>query len=89
MSKESFIFVLGIIIAVTPFLGIPGSWKQYVLVISGILIVIVSYQLRRAAFFRSIETPQGERKGDAFVESNVLKVHQVEDEDAEQSEVHV
>lgn len=69
MSKESFIFILGVVVAVTPFLGIPGTWKQWVFIIAGVLIIVVGYQLRRASFIRSIETPHGERRADAFVES--------------------
>lgn len=84
MTRESFILTLGAIVLVTPFLGIPGSWKQYILVASGVLIVIVSYQLRRAAFFRSIETSEGERKADAFVENKILEVHTAEHSEEEQ-----
>lgn len=90
MTRESFILILGAIVAATPFLGIPGSWKQYILVASGVLIVIVSYQLRRAAFFRSIETSDGERRADAFVESKALEEHTAErSEEEHQNEANI
>ena len=69
MTKESFIFLLGIVVLVTPFLGIPGEWKQYTHIGAGILIVIVGYRLRRAAYFRSIEEQGGERRTEMFVEN--------------------
>jgi hypothetical protein len=69
MSRESFVFLLGIIILVTPFLGIPGEWKQWILPVAGLFVAIVGYRMRRAAFLRSIATATGERRSDAFVEN--------------------
>lgn len=69
MTRESLIFLLGIIVLLTPFLGIPGEWKHYITIGAGVLIVIVGYQLRRAAYLRSIESHNGERHTDVFVES--------------------
>jgi len=69
MSRESLIVSLGIILAVTPFLGISGDFKRYIFIGGGLLIAVVGYQLRRAAFFRSIQTSNGEKRSDSFVES--------------------
>lgn len=69
MSRESFVFVLGFVVFLTPFLGIPGDWKKIIFVVVGILIMLFGYGLRRNAFLRSIETVKGERRGDSFVES--------------------
>ena len=69
MTRESIIFLLGVVVLVTPFLGIPGEWKQYINISAGVLIVIVGYQLRRAAYFRSIEEESGELRTDVFVEN--------------------
>lgn len=71
MSKESLVFTLGVIVALTPLAGIPDDWKQKIFIGAGIVLVVLGYQLRRAAFLRSIETPHGERRSDAFVESKV------------------
>ncbi len=69
MSKESLVFVLGTIIFFTPFLGLPNEYKQIILTIAGVLLIITGYRLRRRAFMRSLEHESGERRSDAFVES--------------------
>lgn len=68
MSRETLIFVIGFLLIVIPFLGIPIVWKEYVLAGLGVLVFILGYQLRRSAYARSIERESGERVGDAFVE---------------------
>ena len=78
MSRESFVFILGLVVGATSFLGIPGEWKRWVFVIAGLLIAVIGYQLRRAAFFRSIETPHGEKHADAFVENSAPTVEEEE-----------
>ncbi len=69
MSKETFVFILGILVFFTPFLGLPGDYKEWILIVSGVLLVVTGYRLRRAKFLRSLEHHSGERRGDAFVES--------------------
>lgn len=69
MSKETFVFILGIVVFFTPFLGLPGEYKEWILIVSGILLFVTGYRLRRAKFLRSLEHHSGERRGDAFVES--------------------
>ena len=73
MSRESFVFALGILLFITPFLGIPNSYKEWVVIVSGIVIMFLGYSLRRSAFLRSISDDRGERRGDAFVESVGMK----------------
>lgn len=80
MSRESLIFILGIVVLVTPFLGVPSDWKQYILAASGGIIAIAAYQLRRRAYLRSIERQGGERHADMFVE-NAGSEHHEEHED--------
>lgn len=60
---------MGILVVITPFLGIPNAWKQWVFVVLGTLIVVVGYRLRRARYLRSLETHEGERRAEAFVEN--------------------
>jgi hypothetical protein len=74
MSQESFVFLLGLGVILTPFLGVPNDWKEWIFVGIGTLIAVMGYRLRRAAYLRSIETPHGERRADAFVESSVRKI---------------
>lgn len=68
MSRESIVFILGVLVIVFPHLGIPQEWKSYFFVGAGILLMIIGYSLRRAAYLRSIEHQEGERRGDSFVE---------------------
>lgn len=69
MSKESLVFTLGIVVFFTPFLGLPGNYKEWIFMGSGVLLIITGYRLRRRAFLKSIEYKSGERRADAFVES--------------------
>ena len=69
MSKESFIVLIGLVVFFTPSLGIPEDWKQYILLGSGVLLMLIGYILRRAAYLRSIDRGDGERRADSFVES--------------------
>ena len=68
MSRESFVFVLGFVVFFTSFLGIPGEWKERTFVGVGVVLMLLGYSLRRAAFLRSISDEHGERRTDAFVE---------------------
>lgn len=69
MSSESFVFVAGLLVLIVPFLGIPNAYDRWIFLALGFGIAAVGYRLRRSAYFRSIETPHGERRADAFVES--------------------
>jgi uncharacterized membrane protein len=69
MSRESLVFLFGLASFLTPFLGIPDDYKRAVFIVSGILLMIIGYSLRRSAFLRSLESGNGERKNEAFVES--------------------
>lgn len=42
MSKNGLIIILGLWVALVPFLGFPGAWKTSFIVISGFLIAIIS-----------------------------------------------
>ena len=70
MSRESIVFTLGILIFVTPRLGIPESWIGYFFAGTGVILVIVGYSLRRSSYLRSIQKENGERSTDSFVEHN-------------------
>lgn len=47
MSKNSFIFLLGIIVAILPATGFPNDWKTVFYVIIGITVSIVASLLRK------------------------------------------
>lgn len=69
MTQETLVFILGLILLLTPFLGIPADWKIYVYVVAGVLLLLIGYRLRYARFLRSIENGQGERQTDSYVEA--------------------
>ncbi len=71
MSKETIVFILGGLVFFTPFLGVPSVYKEWTLMVCGVLLMGVGYRLRRNAFLKSIEHESGERRGGAFVESDV------------------
>lgn len=73
MSKETLVFVLGILVFFTSFLGLPTEYKEWILIATGIILMIVGYRLRRNAFLKSLEQAGGERRADAFVESGLMQ----------------
>ena len=70
VSRESLVLILGLVVFFAPSLGIPPEWKGYILSGSGILLLIVGYLLRRAAYMRKTDKGNGERgNDDSFSES--------------------
>lgn len=45
MSKRQLLCLLGVWVMVIPFLGIPSTWSWIVSILSGLLIVFISYNL--------------------------------------------
>lgn len=72
MSRESFVFCVGLIVFLTPFLGLPREYKNWIVIGSGVLLMLLGYQLRRRRFLMSL-LKGDERKGDAFAESIAAK----------------
>jgi hypothetical protein len=70
MSRESMVFILGILTILTPFLGVPREYKDWLLIVMGSLLALLGYQLRRKRFLGSLEK-EGERKTDAFAETSI------------------
>ncbi len=69
MSKGTFVFLLGILLILIPYLGIPSLWKQYLYVGLGVILLLVGYALRRAQYLSEIDLGNGERGGETFVET--------------------
>jgi hypothetical protein len=69
MSKETMVFLIGIILTLLPFLGIPEVWKQYGVAVAGAILVLVGYMLRRSVYLAKIDRGDGERGDDSFVET--------------------
>lgn len=79
MTRESFVVLLGLFIFTIPFLGVPRSYTETILVGVGVLLMVTGYSLRRSAFLRSLEQENGERRADAFVESVVPEMTEGEE----------
>jgi hypothetical protein len=69
MTKGTFLFFLGVLLMAMPYLGMPATWKQYLYIGLGIVIVLVGYSVRRAQYLREIDLGNGHRGGETFVES--------------------
>ena len=69
MSKETIVFVFGILLTLIPFLGIPLLWRQYIIFGVGILLIFIGYSLRRKLFLENIDKGNGERGTDSFIET--------------------
>ena len=74
MSRESLVLFFGVIVTVVSYIGVPSAWKERIIIGSGVVLMLLGYSLRRAAFFRSIEVAPGERRAEAFVEHDVPKM---------------
>lgn len=79
MSKETLVFILGVLVFFVPFLGFPGEWKKWILVGVGVLLMAIGYALRRKAFFQSLEQEDGGRHADVFVESSIISPTKLDD----------
>lgn len=69
MAQETLVFLSGILLFITPFLGIPAQWKLYIYVGLGALLLVIGYRLRYERFLRSLEDENGELRGETFVEA--------------------
>lgn len=69
MSRESIVFVVGIMLFFTPQIGIPNDWKLYIYMTMGVVLMLVGYTLRRREWLRRVEREDGERASDSFSES--------------------
>jgi hypothetical protein len=63
--------LLGFILILLPYLGVPDSWKQYATVLIGVGLLLLGYLLLRDRFFLQADLGNGERGGDTFIETTV------------------
>ncbi len=49
MSKEMGVIALGLWIIVLPYLGIPGSWRTVLFILTGLALVALGFYLRNDA----------------------------------------
>jgi len=69
MSKETLVFISGILLTIVPFLGVPESWRQYAILALGAILILVGYFLRRNLYLSRLDKGNGERGGDTFIET--------------------
>lgn len=69
MTRETLVFVFGVLLVVLPFLGIPELWKQYLISGIGVILILIGYSLRRSLYLLKIDRGNGERGDDSFVET--------------------
>lgn len=69
VSRESLVFIIGVLVFVAPIIGVSPAWKDYVLIGLGIVLIVVGFSLRRSAYYRKIDRGNGEYGTDSFVES--------------------
>jgi membrane protein implicated in regulation of membrane protease activity len=70
MTKETLVFFSGLLLFITPFLGIPADWKLYVYIVLAVILLIIGYRLRYNRFLRTIEDGHGQRRTDSYVETS-------------------
>ena len=56
MSKEMTVIALGVLVVVTPFLGVPGSWKTFIFVVAGVALSGIGFLLRGESLARGGHT---------------------------------
>lgn len=69
MSRESLVILFGLLIFLTPLLGIPPAWKEYLMLGVGALLIIIGFSLRRSAYYHKINKGNGEIGTDSFLQS--------------------
>lgn len=66
MSKETGIIALGLWVFILPFLGIPGSWRTVLLVVTGMGLAVFGFMLRTEALS---DTPRQPSPRNPFMDS--------------------
>ncbi len=58
MGKKLWLLVLGLGVAVVPFLGLPGSWKSFLTVALGLAVAILAFLDRQEEIRRDSLKPR-------------------------------
>ena len=69
MRKATLIGLIGLLLIVLPFLGIPESWQTYGTAASGVLLLLLGYLLIRDRIYTETDMGNGERGNESYVES--------------------
>ena len=55
MRRARMLLILGVFVAILPFLGFPHSWKEILTTLSGITLICASYMLYKEARKKEIK----------------------------------
>lgn len=66
MSKESLLIIFGFLVALLPFLGFPGAWKDIMFTVLGICVGLIAFLLRHT---RLLHEKSGGAGGDVYIEN--------------------
>ncbi len=47
MSKEGTLITIGVVVVLSPFLGLPHSWLAWILPLCGLAVLLVGYFIRK------------------------------------------
>jgi hypothetical protein len=69
ITKESLVFIIGLVLTIAPFLGIPENWRFVLISLLGIALIFIGYALRRSVYLVEIDRGNGDRGNNSFVET--------------------
>lgn len=69
MRKVTLIGLLGLLLVVLPFLGIPQIWINYATSGTGVLLLLLGYLLVRDRIHAESDLGNGERGNESYVET--------------------
>ena len=69
MRKATLIGLLGLLLIVGPFLGVPETWRINGTVVVGVLLVLLGYLLIRDRVHAETDMGNGERGNESYVET--------------------
>jgi len=70
MQETKFIGTIGVIVILTPLLGLPSSWKTMVLVLSGVILLLYSLFQYRAMSRKNKTREDDKVVTDTYVENS-------------------
>lgn len=68
MKKDLGLIILGIWIAIVPFLGFPGTWKTVIFIVSGLVVVLLAILWRHELLHSNGVNVEGKSNG-VYVEN--------------------
>jgi len=72
MSRESTILLLGILVMLVQFTGLPSSWKNALLFLFGAAIAVLAFLLRRSRALNIFS--QTEKRADSYVQNDITGI---------------